>query len=294
MNVNTLRIKKRDQKVVLAWGFAHGTLSPCRPPSAVLVASFFFGCLLKRPWVGEKQELCTKTDTLASNSGVNTSSVSFCIRPERGPEKHSESVASRRQQCLSWETTQKREKGEEGRTGALGSGSAHMWGFRTALKGLRWGWWETSLEKKAESGHEMPPHLGEDLEVKPEDGKKLLGCLVREVAWPASIRSREIRQEAALLPRQETGVAWKGVLGDGVKEVDWVNSKKFVRQNLVMNWIWPGMEGGEHVGQGIQGVQRRGWWGFCSAGQENRNTETLEMPAGAGSWESLTWAGSHG
>ena len=98
---------------------------------------FFFGCLLKRPWVGEKQELCTKTDTSASNSGVNTSSVSFCIRPERGPEKHSESVASRRQQCLSWETTQKREKGEEGRTGALGSGSAHMWGFRTALKGER-------------------------------------------------------------------------------------------------------------------------------------------------------------
>ena len=26
---------------------------------------------------------------------------------------------------------------------------------------------------------------------------------------------------------------------------------------------------------------------FCSAGQENKNTEPLEMPAGAGSWESL-------
>lgn len=63
-----------------------------------------------------------------------------------------------------------------------------------------------------------------------------------------------------MLPRQETGVAWKGtrVLGDEVKEVDGVNSKKFVRQNFVMNWIWPEMDGGEHVGQGIQGVQRRG------------------------------------
>lgn len=63
-----------------------------------------------------------------------------------------------------------------------------------------------------------------------------------------------------MLPRQETGVAWKGtrVLGDEVKEVDGVNSKKFVRQNFVMNWIWPEMDGGEHVGQGTQGVQRRG------------------------------------
>lgn len=33
-----------------------------------------------------------------------------------------------------------------------------------------------SLEKREESGHEMPPHLGEDLEFKPEDSKKLLGC----------------------------------------------------------------------------------------------------------------------
>lgn len=40
MNVNTLRIKIHGQKVVLAGGFVHGTLSPCRPPSAALATSF--------------------------------------------------------------------------------------------------------------------------------------------------------------------------------------------------------------------------------------------------------------
>ena len=98
---------------------------------------FFFGRLFKRPWVGEKQELCTKTDTLASNSGVNTSSVSFCIRPERGPEKCSESLASRRQQCLSWETTQKREKREEGRRALLVVDMPTCGEFRVAVKGER-------------------------------------------------------------------------------------------------------------------------------------------------------------
>ena len=43
MNVNTLRIKIHGQKVVLAGGFVHGTLSPCRPPSAALATSFFGG-----------------------------------------------------------------------------------------------------------------------------------------------------------------------------------------------------------------------------------------------------------
>ena len=147
------------------------------PPLQLWPPLFFGGRhLFKRPWVGEKQELFTKTDTLASNSGVNTSSVYFCIRAERGPEKCSESLASRRQQCPSWETTRKGEKWEEGRTGALGSGYAHMWGVQDGCERRGWGWWEMSLEKKAESVHEMPPHLGEDLEYKPEDSKKLLGC----------------------------------------------------------------------------------------------------------------------
>ena len=66
MNVNTLRIKIHGQKVVLAGGFVHGTLSPCRPPSAALATSFGGGAgrPFKRPWVGEKQGLFTKTDTL--------------------------------------------------------------------------------------------------------------------------------------------------------------------------------------------------------------------------------------
>lgn len=64
MNVNTLRIKIHGQKVVLAGGFVHGTLSPCRPPLQLWLPLFLGGAPLRRPWVGEKQELFTKTDTL--------------------------------------------------------------------------------------------------------------------------------------------------------------------------------------------------------------------------------------
>lgn len=43
MNVNTLRIKIHGQKVVLAGGFVHGTLSPCRPPLCSFGYLFFWG-----------------------------------------------------------------------------------------------------------------------------------------------------------------------------------------------------------------------------------------------------------
>lgn len=77
-----------------------------------------------------------------------------------------------------------------------------------------------------------------------------------------------------------------GALGDGVKEVDWVNSRKSVRQYLVMNWIWPGRKEGKRGGQGVQGGFREDavllrTRRILLHREVNKNTEPLAVPAGA-------------
>ena len=69
-----------------------------------------------------------------------------------------------------------------------------------------------------------------------------------------------------------------GALGDGVKEVDWINSRKSVRQYLVMNWIWPGRKEGKHGGQGVQGGFQRRHCAFKDeedSAPQGRRTRTL-------------------